>query len=138
MLWEGRVCVPEAKVREILKEHHVHMGHAGIQKVVKDVTRRYAFPPVVKLYEAVREIRRARVTCQACEPPNFSLSLPISCTTVPPHLMTSVAMDVFALPTAKWQGQTYDSLLLCVDRTSGWVIARPCQKLGLTAEREHT
>ena len=49
--------------------------------------------------------------------------------------MSSVSLDVFALPAATWAGQIYDALLVCVDRLSGWIIARPCQKLGLTAER---
>ena len=135
MIWDGKVCVPGSKVEEVLREYHNFMGHVGIQKVVKEVSRRFAFPPTVKVYEAVREVSRMCVTCQACDPPNWSKSLPISHTPVPGHVMTSVAMDVFDLPCVKWEGQTYDALLLCVDRLSGWIIGRPCRKLGLAAER---
>ena len=49
--------------------------------------------------------------------------------------MTSVALDVFALPSVKWNGEEYGSLFVCIDRLSGWIIARPCRKLGFTAEK---
>ena len=49
--------------------------------------------------------------------------------------MVSVCMDVFSPPPTEWQGKHYDALLLCVDRFSGWVIAIPTQKEGLSAER---
>ncbi len=39
------------------------------------------------------------------------------------------------MPRVEWQGETFDSLLLCVDRLSGWVIARPTRKAGLTAQK---
>ena len=70
---------------------------------------------------------------QACEPPNWSLIMPVSYNPVPDRIMKSVALDVFVLPEVKWQGQTNDALLLCVHRLSGWVIALPCNKVGLTA-----
>ena len=135
MVWDGRICVPESRVLEVVQGHHEIMGHAGIQKVVKEVQRRYALPVQVKVYETVRQVRRGCATCQACDAPNWRTSLPISHTPVPSHVMTSIALDVFALPAVKWQGQEYDSLLLCVDRLSGWMIARPCRKVGLTAEK---
>jgi transposase InsO family protein len=56
-------------------------------------------------------------------------------TPVPTHIMSSVALDIFSLPRVDWQGESFDSLLLCVDRLSGWVIARPTRKAGLTAQR---
>ena len=61
--------------------------------------------------------------------------MPLSHTPIPGYVMSSVSLDLFALPIAKWGGVCYDQLLVCVDRLSGWIIARPCQKLGLTAER---
>lgn len=44
-------------------------------------------------------------------------------------------MDVFSLPRVEWQGNTFDSLLFCIDRFIGWIIARQTTKLGLTAEK---
>ena len=49
--------------------------------------------------------------------------------------MSSVAIDIFSLPSVEWRGNNFDSLLVCVDRHSGWIVARPCTKVGLTAER---
>ena len=127
--------MPEGKVHEVMCEHHEVMGHVGVQRLVKELDRRFVFPPSVRVSEEARKVKRRCATCQACEPPNWSMALPISFTPVPEHVMASVALDVFALPSVWWQGRAYDSLLLCVDRLSGWIIARPCTKLGLTAEQ---
>ena len=135
MLWQGRICVPESKVEELLREFHSFMGHPGVHRLVKEVDRRYVLPETVKLFDAARGARRGCATCQACEAPNWSTSLPITHTPIPGYVMSSVSLDVFALPAVRWGGQSYDSMLLCVDRLSGWIIARPCQKLGLTAEK---
>ena len=35
----------------------------------------------------------------------------------------------------EWQGEKYDCFLLCVDRHSGWTLARPSQKAGLTGDK---
>ena len=46
--------------------------------------------------------------------------------------MASVAIDLFQLPLVEWEGQNYDTLIVCVDRHSGWVVAIPGLKKGLT------
>ena len=135
MLFEGRICVPENRSMEVIAEFHETLGHIGVNKSVKELNRRFYFPDSLRLWEATREVRRKCVTCQVCEPPNWSTSLPISPTPVPDQIMTSVSLDVFALPQVQWDGKKFDSLLVCVDRLSGWILARPCTKLGLTAEK---
>ncbi len=62
--------------------------------------------------------------------PNFSTNLPLSSTPVPDSIMTSVALDIFALPPTKWQDEEFDSLLVCVDRCLPGLVP----KKGLTAE----
>ena len=42
---------------------------------------------------------------------------------------------IYLAPITTWQGTQHDSLALFVDRHSGWIIAVPTQKLGLTAEK---
>src|SRR5574338_495835 len=113
---------------------HVAVGHVGVRKLTNEVKRRYNIPPSVSLSNIVSRVRRSCLTCQACVPPNWSTELPITCNPVPEKIMTSVALDIFSLPPVKWEGKGYDSLLLCVDCMSGWIIARPCNKVGLTAE----
>ena len=135
LIWQGRVAVPETKVMEIISECHKSMGHIGIRKLVKEVSRRYVCPASVRLNETAAEVRRGCATCQACEPPNWSLSLPLSHTPVPSCIFTSVSLDVFSLPLVQWNTVKYDQLLICVDRQSGWIIARPTLKVGFTAEK---
>ena len=56
-------------------------------------------------------------------------------TPIPDRVMFSVALDIFSMPEAEWEGVVYDAFLLCVDRHSGWIIARPTQKNGLTGQK---
>ena len=54
---------------------------------------------------------------------------------IPERFMASVYLDIFSMPATTWMQVPYDAFLLCVDRQSGWMIARPRCKLGLTGER---
>ena len=74
-------------------------------------------------------------TCQVCEHPNWSLQGPIGMTTIPERAMSSVCLDIFHLPLTTYRGVEYDSLIVCVDRLSGWIIAKPTLNKGLTAEK---
>ena len=46
--------------------------------------------------------------------------------------MTSVAMDLFDMPTVDHEGAVFNVIVVCWDRHSGWVVAVPCKKQGLT------
>jgi hypothetical protein len=59
----------------------------------------------------------------------------IHMTPVPDRFFASVCLDVFSMPPTVWLGQNFDCYLLCVDRLTGWMIARPTTKQGLTGER---
>ena len=39
--------------------------------------------------------------------------------------MDHVAVDFFAMLEITFEGQTYDTMVLCVDRESGWIVATP-------------
>ncbi len=134
MILGGRICLPEGKVTEVLVEQHRVMGHTGVRKLVVEAKKRFAWPAGVRVEEVAQAVRRRCFTCQACEPPNWNTRAPLSATPIPPH-MTSVALDIFSLPRVEWRGKVFDAMLLCVDRQSGWVLARPTTKLGLTAEK---
>jgi hypothetical protein len=135
MYWEGRACVPEAKVYEVIRGYHEHLAHCGVTKLTGELNRRYVFPELVNLGLCVREVRKSCVVCQACDPPNFATELPLSSTHVPDCIMTSVCLDIFTLPPVVWGGKEYEKLLVCVDRHSGWIVARPAPRVGLTAEK---
>ena len=119
---------------EVIRTFHCATNYLGVRKTVRSLNRRFAFSPPLRLGEAVKADRRKCLTCQDCDPPNWEGDLPIEHTPVPPHLMSSVAIDIFSLPPTQWKGKSYDSLLLCVDRLSGWMIARPCTGTGLSGE----
>ena len=92
---------PRVKTGLLLREQHVFMGHPGVHRLVKEVDRRYVFAPQVRIFEAAKDVRRRCATCQACEAPNWSTTMPLTHTPVPGYVMSSVALDVFALPLAK-------------------------------------
>ena len=135
LIEKGLICVPESKILHVIKTHHEKCGHPGVRKLVNELTRRYIFPLSTRLMEVVTDQRRKCLVCQGCDPPNWSGDSPLEHTPIPPHIMSSVAIDIFSLPSVEWRGNNFDSLLVCVDRHSGWIIARPCTKVGLTAER---
>ena len=44
-------------------------------------------------------------------------------------------MDLFSLPPVVQDGKTLDTLIVCVDRHSGWIVAIPERKVGLTGAK---
>ncbi len=52
-----------------------------------------------------------------------------------PQVMVSVALDIFHLPTVRWEGEEYDMMCVCVDRMSGWIVAIPGKIKGLTGAK---
>ena len=56
-------------------------------------------------------------------------------TPLPDRFMASVCLDIFSMPPTDWLGQHFDCYLLCVDRLTGWMVARPTTKQGLSGER---
>ena len=134
MIKEGLICVPESRVIQTIKEYHEQLNHIGAAKMLSELNRRFLFPPTIRLMDELIRIRNICITCQACDPPNWNLNMPLDFTPVPQHIMSSVCLDVLSLPEVEWKGQKYDQILVCVDRLSGWIIARPCVKGKLTAE----
>ena len=132
---DNLLCIPEVLVEKVLVAHHIHMGHCGVKKLLAEARRRYDIPPSKSVEALVKKVRANCLICQACDPPNFSLNGPIRCNPVVERFMSSVCLDVFSMPRVQWQGLEYDCYLLCVDRHSGWMIARPTQKDGLTGEK---
>ena len=52
-----------------------------------------------------------------------------------PYLKDSVALVLFMMPEVTHEGVTYDVVILCVDRESGWIVAEPHRTKGLTGEK---
>jgi len=85
--------------------------------------------------KVAEEVKKSCEVCQNTEPPNWQVAQRIDMTPVLPRIFETVCLDVFSLPTVEWQGEIFDVLLLCVDRLSLWMVAKPTQKLGLTSEK---
>ena len=49
--------------------------------------------------------------------------------------MCSVALDIFYMPTVKWEGEEYDMMCICIDRLSGWIVAIPGKIKGMTGAK---
>ena len=130
-----KLCVPEDIVTEVLRAHHEWLGHIGNDRLILEVDRRYELPPGFEFRKMLQNIRRNCLVCQACDRPNWALKNRIAMTPIPERFMASVCLDVFTMPDAEWEGKSYDADLLCVDRHSGWTIAKPTNKAGLTGER---
>ena len=62
------------------------------------------------------------------ESPNHSTADNPLYTAIPEAPMRSVAMDVFAMPEVTVEGETYDCVILAVDRHSEYIVAVPSKK----------
>ena len=135
LIRDGRICVPISFAPAVMASLHVQTGHLGVGKTVMEWKRRYNLTSNLQLIPLAKKIKRTCPICQACEPPNWQIKGPISPNPVPPHVFDSVCLDIFSMPPVVWQLQYFDCMVLCVDRLSSWIIARPTQKEGLTAEK---
>ena len=137
MYFKEMLCVPEEWCIPIVKEFHSTTGHSGVNRTLKELEYRYKFPTEFQVKEAVVKICRNCEVCQVSEPANWSEKLPIEMTPIPERLWASVCLDIFSMPIVTWQGQDFDAFLLCVDRLSGWMLAKPTTKAGLTGKGPH-
>jgi hypothetical protein len=135
MYRDEKLCVPESFVHRVVREHHEATGHVVGKKFLTELSRRYIFPPTADARTWADLVRRECLVCQACEPPTFAVREEVHMTPVPDRFMASVCLDIFSMPPATWLGESFDCYLLCVDRLTGWMIARPTTKQGLTGEK---
>ena len=132
---DEKLCIPESLSLRVVMVHHAFCAHVAGQRLILEMSRRYEFSERIHVGALVDKVKRNCMVCQACERPNWAIQGEISMAPVPERFMASVCLDVFSMPATSWMQVEYDAFLLCVDRQSGWMIARPCSKLGLTGER---
>jgi len=134
MYYEEKLCVPEKLANRVLKAYHTQTGHVGTDRLCKEAQLRFIFPESFDLRGVAKKIRQSCDICQAADPPNWQVKGPIVMNPVPPKLWSSVSLDVFAMPDSVWDDKHFDCFILCVDRLSGWMLARPASNAGLTGE----
>ena len=129
----GKLLVPESRVLELCEAWHHHMKHPGVKKKARDMQRRFEIDQI-GLYTAIKKVRKGCSVCQACNDDNRNVKGEAQWTPVPDQPMESVAMDVFSMPEVHIGKDTFDCVVLCVDRHSGYVVAVPARKKGLLAK----
>ena len=134
---EGKLAVPERLSAWVVMAQHSRLGHCGKRRLMMELRRRYVFAPSFGVEAEVSRLKSECRICQLCDPENFTLEVPIQMTPIIDQFFGSVCLDIFQMPPEKIgeSGEECDCFVLCVDRLTGWMIARPTQLSGLTGEK---
>ena len=100
--------------------------HSGRDKMQQDLEWRFKFPP--GYYALLDKHCSDCAVCRATKSPNHSTAGNPVYMAIPEAPMRSVATDVFAMPEVTVEGETYDCVILVVDRHSGYIVAVPGKK----------
>ena len=106
--------------------HNAQLMHPGRDKMQQDLEWRFQFPP--GYYPILDKYCSDCAVCRATKSRNHSTAGNPVYTAIPEAPMRSVAMDVFAMPEVTVEGETYDCVILAVDRHSGYIVAVPRKK----------
>ena len=124
---KDKLLVPENRVEELIDHgHNAQLMHPGRDKMQQDLEWRFKFPP--GYYAILDRYCSNCAVCRATKSPNHSTAGNPVYTAIPEAPMRSVAMDVFAMPEVTVEGETYDCVILAVDRHSGYIVAVPGKK----------
>ena len=124
---KDKLLVPENRMEELIDHwHNAQLMHPGRDKLQQDLEWRFKFPP--GYYALLDKYCSDCAVCWATKSPNhFAAGNPVY-TAIPEAPLRSVAMDVFAMPEVTVEGETYDCVILGVDRHSGYIVAVPGKK----------
>ena len=124
---KDKLLVPENRVEELIDHwHNAQLMHPGRDKMQQDLEWRFKFLP--GYYAILDRYCSDCAVCRAMKSPNHSTAGNPVYTAIPEAPMRSVAMDVFAMPEVTVEGETYDCVILAVDRHSGYIVAVPGKK----------
>ena len=124
---KDKLLVPENRMEELIDHwHNAQLMHPGRDKMQQDLEWRFKFPP--GYYAILDKYCSDCAVCRATKSPNHSTAGNPVYTAIPGAPMRSVAMDVFAMPEVTVEGETYDCVILAVDRHSGYIVAVPGKK----------
>ena len=124
---KDKLLVPEKRMEELIDHwHNAQLMHPGRDKMQQDLEWRFKFPP--GYYALLDKYCSDCAVCRATKSPNHSTAGNRVHTAIPEAPMRSVAMDVFAMPEVTVEGETYDCLILAVDRHTGYIVAVPGKK----------
>ena len=124
--YQGLPYVPEIIRSEVISRHHDDplVGHFGIDKTRELVGRKYYWP---SLRKDVENYVRGCDVCLALKAVRHKPYGDLQSLPVPTHRWKDLSMDfVTGLPlSADWKGDSYDSILVIVDRLTKMVHYEP-------------
>ena len=124
---KDKLLVPENRMEELIDHwHNAQLMHPGRDKMQQDLEWRFKFP--LGYYAILDKYCSDCALCRATKSPNHSTAGNPVYTAIPEAPVRSVAMDVFAMPEVTVEGETYDCVILAVDRHSGYIVAVPGKK----------
>ena len=124
---KDELLVPENRMEALIDHwHNAQLMHPGRDKMQQDLEWRFKFPP--GYYALLDKYCSDCALCRATKSPNHSTAGNPVYTAIPEAPMRSVAMDVFAMPEVTVEGETYDCVILAVDRHSRYIVAVPGKK----------
>ena len=130
-----RICVPADIVRELLQVYHNH-GHPRAPKLLSLVKRRFCFSfTETQLHQECLDICQRCQVCQAVKHRRGKAPNTLDFFPIPEDIFSSICMDFLSLEACIGaDNRKYDQILVVVCRLSGYIIAIPCEKAGLSAE----
>ena len=132
MFLNGKLLVPESRAKDLLDECHQELMHPSAAREWKDMEARFLFPH--RAWDLLNKMKSPCQVCAACNTANYSLAGDQQWTPIPDRPMESVSMNVFSMPEVKVGKTTYDCVVIVLDRHSGYPVAVPAKKKGLTAK----
>ena len=133
LYFREKMCIPLQAQRGFIRASHDAVAHVGFLRLWKHIGSRYEWANPVDARKFAKVVSFQCDVCQSCRPIGRT-KIGLEPILVPDELMSSVSMDLFALPTVVENNRTFDTLALCVDRLSGWIVAVPGSKHDMTGE----
>ena len=81
-------------------------------------------------YNAIKQVKKGRSVCQACNPEHGQVKGEAECMSIPDKPMESMAVDVFSKPEVHIPKQIFDCVVLCVNGHNGYAVAVSACKRG--------
>ena len=129
----GGMLVPEFRLLELCEAWHHQMMQPQVKKQALDTQFRLEINEI-RLYNAIKHVKKGFLVCQACNPDNQNVQGEAQWKPIPNQPMESVAMDVFCRLEVHIGKEVFDCVVLCVDRHSGYIVAVAARKKGLLAK----
>ena len=138
---DQRIVVPVKILDQVIVAVHSY-SHPGFRKTVENFRRKFVCldPKFSRAAALDSHIKGLVASCHICRatkarhrhPPDTCHSAPI-----PHYPFSSVSMDFFSLPRCKHEatGEIFDYVYVIVCHLTGYILAIPCQQMGLDTRK---